>query len=172
MERIKKIYDLVCKGEELAAGVFLVAIMVLIFASGVARTVGHPLGWGMDMATFLFAWTAFFSADIALRKDKHIRVEALVRKFPPRVQTAIEIFNYLVITAFLVFLIVYGIKLSYTSRFRTFQGIPGFSYMWVTLSVPVGSFLLLITTLIKGRVAVGRWKTEGGPTAEHAASRP
>jgi hypothetical protein len=30
-------------------------------------------------------------------------------------------------------------------------GMPGFSYMWVTLSVPLGGLLLLITTLRKGR---------------------
>jgi TRAP-type C4-dicarboxylate transport system permease small subunit len=105
----------------------------------------------MDTATFLFAWAAFFSADVALRRDRHIRVEALVKYFPPQAQRSIALLNYAVILAFLVFLIVYGVTLAYGSRFRTFQGIPGFSYMWVTLSVPVGSLLLLVTSILKGR---------------------
>ncbi len=151
MKVIKRLYGYVCFGEELVAGVFLVAIMVLIFASGMARSLGSPLGWSMDMATFLFAWAAFFSADVALRGDRHIRVEALVERFPPKLQGCIAVFNYLVILVFLVFLVHYGVILAYGSRFRTFQGIPGFSYMWVTLSVPVGSLLLLVTVLLKGR---------------------
>ena len=56
-----------------------------------------------------------------------------------------------VILTFLVFLLVYGVILAYGSRFRTFQGIPGFSYMWVTLSVPLGSLLLLISSIRKGK---------------------
>ena len=151
MKMLSKFYGYVCLAEEIIAGVFLVAIMVLIFGSGVARTLGHPLGWGMDMATFLFAWAAFFSADVALRKDRHIRVEALVNYFSPKVQRCIGLINYGVILTFLMFLIIYGVILAYGSRFRTFQGMSGFSYMWVTLSVPLGSLLLLITSIRKGK---------------------
>ena len=151
MKRLERFYRQVCFSEELIAGLFLVLIMVLIYASAVARSLGHPLGWGMDTATFLFAWTAFFSADAALRRDRHMRVEALTKYFPPRMQHAVALVNYAVILAFLLFLIGYGVILAYGSRFRTFQGIPGFSYMWVTLSVPVGGLLLLVTCLRKGR---------------------
>jgi TRAP-type C4-dicarboxylate transport system permease small subunit len=46
-------------------------------------------------------------------------------------------------------MIGYGLWLSYTTRLRTFQGIPGFSYTWVTLSVPIGCALMLITATLK-----------------------
>lgn len=151
MKKLKKIYELVCFTEEMLTGVFLVAIMALIFASGFARSVGNPLSWSMDAATFLFAWVVFFSADVALRQDRHISIEALIRYFPRNLQRNISIINYLFIVIFLGFLICYGVVLAYASRFRTFQGIPGFSYMWVTLSVPIGSLLILITTIIKGK---------------------
>lgn len=165
METLKKIYKHVCFTEELLAGIFLVAIMALIFASGFARSVGHPLRWSMDAATFLFAWVVFFSADVALRKDRHICIEALTKNLPPNLQRRISLINYLCIIVFLGFLICYGIVLAYTSRFRTFQGIPGFSYMWVTLSVPIGCTLILITTLIKGRNLLQRNEADS-PEAE------
>ena len=41
--------------------------------------------------------------------------------------------------------------LAWTSRVRSFQGIPEISYSWVTMSLPVGAALLLITTLLKVR---------------------
>ena len=45
--------------------------------------------------------------------------------------------------------VIYGFKLSYTARFRSFQGIPQMSYTWVTLSIPVCSVFMIITTVIK-----------------------
>ena len=55
----------------------------------------------------------------------------------------------IIIVIFLVGMIGYGLPLSYTTRFRAFQGIPGFSYSWVTLSVPIGCALMLITAILK-----------------------
>jgi len=67
----------------------------------------------------------------------------------------------------LAYMVYYGFHLSYTTRLRTFQGIPGFSYTWVTISVPIGCLLMLTTAvlkvkdLIKGGTA-GLKKTEEG----------
>ena len=44
-----------------------------------------------------------------------------------------------------------GTWLAWTSRARSFQGIPEISYSWVTMSLPVGAALLLITTRLKIR---------------------
>ena len=84
-----------------------------------------------------------------MRNDKLMRVEFFINKFPESYRNIIEIVNLIIILIFLTALIGYGSYLSYTTRFRTFQGIPGFSYTWVTLSVPVGSLLMLITTSLK-----------------------
>lgn len=149
MSTLARVYDSVCRIEESVAGFLLVAILVLIFGAAVARGLGRPLAWGMDMATFLFAWAVFFSADAAMRKDRHVNVDLFVSRLPKRIQLYIAVLNHLIIAAFLGFLIVYGVWMSYLTRFRTFQGIPGFSYTWVTLSVPVGCSLLLITTVLK-----------------------
>jgi TRAP-type C4-dicarboxylate transport system permease small subunit len=59
--------------------------------------------------------------------------------------------NYLLIAVFLLYLIVMGAWLSWTSRIRSFQGIPEVSYSWVTMSLPFGAALLLMTTLLKVR---------------------
>src|SRR6056297_2119698 len=157
MEKLKKVYKWICKLEELIAGAFLSVIMMVIFATGVGRSLGHPLNWGIDLSTFLFAWAAFFSADAALRKNRHVNVKFLVNKLPDNVQYYLAIINYLIIIVFLGFLIRYGIIQTYATRFRSFQGIPGFSYAWATLSVPIGAALLLITTITKIRQVV---KTE------------
>lgn len=149
VEKFLRFYELVGRAEKLIVGFLLVIIVCTIFAAGFGRSLGYPIRWAMDFSTFLFAWAVFFGTDVAMREDRHMNVEILVSKLPKRVQSYLILLNYVIIIIFLIFLIVYGIKLSYITRFRAFQGIPGFSYTWVTLSVPVGCISLLMTILLK-----------------------
>lgn len=146
---MKKLYEFICKAEMFAAKYTLWLLAILVFAAAVARTIHHPINWAVDAATFLFAWTVFFGADIALRNDKLFCIDLITAKLPRKGQLYMKIINYVIIAAFLIGMIVYGSMLSVTTRFRTFQGIPGFSYTWVTISVPLGCALMLITVVLK-----------------------
>jgi TRAP-type transport system small permease protein len=55
-----------------------------------------------------------------------------------------------------------GLWLSWISRTRSFQGIPEISYSWVTMSLPVGAVLLLITAILKIRDEVRRGAQPAG----------
>ncbi len=149
MNKFIKAYEFIGYAENFLSSLFFIVMVCIIFAAGFGRTLGYPLGWAMDTSTFLFAWAVFFSADLAMRKNRHVNVEILVNKFPRKIQNYITLLNYVIIIIFLVFLIVYGIKLCFITRFRAYQGIPGFSYTWVTLSIPVGCTSLVITILLK-----------------------
>jgi TRAP-type C4-dicarboxylate transport system permease small subunit len=146
---MKKIYDHLCEFEALAARLTLWGMVILIFLAGVARLLKDPINWAVDMSTCLFAWSCFLSADVAWRENKLMNVDILVRLYPEKLQRSVKWFNYAVLIAFFLYLIIFGLWLSYTTRERTFQGIPGFSYTWVTLSVPVGAFFLLMTAILK-----------------------
>lgn len=152
---LRKVYQTACRVEETIAEAFLVASVTIVFVAALARSLGYPLRWSMDMATFLFAWAAFFSADVAMRNNRHVALEFLVGRVPDRWRYGIRLINYLIILVFLGFLIWYGVEMSYATRYRAFQGIPGFSYMWATLSVPVGSLFLAATTIVKVRETLG-----------------
>ena len=145
--------------EELLAQIFLALTVGATFLGGVARFLGSPLGWAMDLATFSFAWTVFLGADVAFRQDRHMAVELFVNLLPEKVRRSVRLFNFCLITLFLGALLVYSLQMAYLTRFRTFQGIPGFSYTWATLSVSAGSLLLLVTTV--GRIQ-REWKALRG----------
>lgn len=146
---MRKTYEILGKIELYLAEFLLILIVVLVFLAGVSRTLKNPIYWANPLASFFFAWATMFAMDAAYRRDKLMSVDFLVKRFPKKVQSYIKIFNYLVILAFMIFLIVFGIKLAFVQRYRTFEGMYGFSYMWATLSIPVGSFLLAITTVVK-----------------------
>ena len=149
---MKSLYEWICKNEMLIAKGSLGLLALLVFAAAVGRFLYHPMNWAMDVATFLFAWTVFLGADGAMRMDRLFCIEVITEKLSPKAQLYMKIINYGIIALFLVGMIVYGSWLSYTTRLRTFQGIPGFSYTWVTLSVPFGCALMLITSVLKIKV--------------------
>ncbi len=145
---MKKLYGYICLGELLFVKVAFVSLVLLVFIAAFTRYIGYPINWSVDMAQCLFAWCTFLAADIAMRNDKLMKVDFFVRRLPQNLQSKVEQLNLVIILVFLAALVGYGVWLSYTTRFRTFQGIPGFSYTWVTLSVPVGSLLMAITTVL------------------------
>jgi TRAP-type C4-dicarboxylate transport system permease small subunit len=146
---MKKIYDFICRQEMQIAKYSLGLLSLLVFVAAVARSLHYPLNWAMDAATFLFAWTVFLGADAAMRMDRLFCIEVVSNRLPPKARLYLQIVNYSIIAVFLVGMIGYGIPLSWTTRFRAYQGIPGFSYSWVTLSVPIGCALMLITAILK-----------------------
>jgi TRAP-type transport system small permease protein len=148
---VKKVHDRLCAAEAVLAGTLLVLMVALIFLGGVLRVLGFPINWSTDFATAFFAWACFLCADIAWRRNALMSIDFLVNRLPPKAQTAVRYANYAIISGFLVYLMVMGTWLAWTSRARSFQGIPEISYSWVTMSLPVGAALLLITTVLKFR---------------------
>ena len=149
-----RLYRTMLKLEAILAALFLMLMVGLIFLGGVARMMHMPLNWTIDLATCFFAWACFLCADIAWRSDALMSIDIMASRAPPPMQKALTYCNYLIISGFLIYLIYTGIILAYVSSARSFQGIPGVSYSWVTMSLPVGAALLLITTLLKLREAM------------------
>ena len=148
---MKKLYEYICKGETFIIKVFMVFIVALVFVAASTRYMGYPINWSVDMAVCLFAWCTFLGGDVAMRNNKLMSVDFFISKLSQKKRSLIEIINLFIILIFLLAMIGFGAWLSYTTRFRTFQGIPGFSYTWVTLSVPVAGILMSVTTVLKIR---------------------
>ena len=78
---------------ELAAGALVVAEILILFSGVIARYVfNHPLVWSDELASIVFLWQAMLGAVIALRRDEHMRMTALVGALPPRAQAGLDAF--------------------------------------------------------------------------------
>ena len=148
---MRKLYARLLAAEAVLAATLLVLMVALIFLGGILRMAGHPINWSIDFATAFFAWACFLCADIAWRRGSLMAIEFLPRLLPAGAQKALRLVNYFIISAFLGYLVVMGAWLAWTSRARSFQGIPEISYSWVTAAAVVGGFLLLVTTVLKVR---------------------
>lgn len=163
---LRRVYAVICEWEERLARFLLTATLAVVLFAAFTRYIGHPIAWGMEFATFLFAWAVFLAADAALRHDRHPSVDLFVNLLPKKVRLGIKLLNYALILIFLVVLAYHGSILTWTTRFRTYSGIPGFSYAWPTLSVPVGCLLLSITTILKARETWQAFRGAGNGEAQ------
>jgi len=148
---MKRLYEMICKLEVIISASFLLLTVFVIFFAAVSRTFGYPMNWALDFALLVFTWGVFLAADFSYRENKFLNVDFIVTKFPKPLQRTLEIVIYLIVLAFLVFLVYQGSILSVFTWHRTFQGIPSLSYTWVTISVPLCSFLMVISTVLKLR---------------------
>lgn len=163
---MKKFYERVCAAEAIVAAALLVMMVVLIFLGGVMRMLGHPINWAGDAATAFFAWACFLCADIAWRNNSLMSIDLVTARLPANLRRLCNYLSLAIIVAFLLYVLIGGLYLSWISRARSFQGIPSVSYSWVTLSMPVGAILLLVTSGLKLREEMRR--TSGGRTADRA----
>src|SRR3546814_9564149 len=125
---MRAIYDKIGKFEAAAARILLALMVLLIFAGGLARLAAHPLNWTIDFATCFFAWACFICADIAWRRDSLMSIELLTDRLSADTQRLLTYVNYTILLAFLLFVLVYGSQLAWTSRARSFQGLSWISY--------------------------------------------
>lgn len=134
------------KIEEHISKLLLVITVVLVFVASLARWIGYPIVWSVDIAQLLFIWVCFLGANQAMRRGEHIGVDFVVRYFPKRLQKWLTVFHHILIAVFLATMVWYGTELTLLNVERRFSD-TDLSYAWVTVAVPVGCFLLLVTLL-------------------------
>ena len=172
---MKKIYSRFCEIELLIAMIALCVSTVLIFCSSIFRSIGMPINWSLEIALFIFAWCVFLSADVGLRSGRMINMDIFINIMPRKIQICCMILSYSIIIVFLCAMVGFGFYLSYETRIRSFLGIPNFSYTWITLSLPVSSLFMLVTSSLKVCGFVQELKAQfsdssGGSTGKEPAS--
>lgn len=132
--------------EEVAATVCFAATALLVFAGAVGRSLGAPLIWSVDLAQLAFVWAAVLGADIALKRNQHIEIDILIRRFPQAARRTLAIAWLVLMAAFLAALVFLGTQLTLLNLERELGDV-GISYGWVTAAIPAGSLLMLGTVL-------------------------
>lgn len=145
---MKKLYEGFCKAEVAVCGVGFVFLIIFVFASAILRFMRISLSWNIDLAMLLLAWTAFLGADIAWRSGQLIGIDLVTRYLPKKIQKAVLILVYVLILCVTVVICIYGARLAWVERLRTYQSMP-IPYSLVTLSLVVATFSMSISTVGK-----------------------
>jgi len=134
--------------EETSSQILLGFVVVLVFIAALTRYLGTPINWSVDIAQGIFVWVIYLGANQAWRKNRHIGIDMLFNRFHPSVQKILTTLIYGIILVFLSMIIVNGIHIAIVNAGRIMNDIP-ISYSFVTIAVPAGSFLMLLTTVEK-----------------------
>lgn len=164
MKRLAQAYERFCSVELYVGAILLVSTVFILTISAILRTLNFPINWGFDLALLMFTWSVYIGADTALRDDKMVNVDALQNLLDPKVRRILQLVIYLLIMVFLAAMVYLGFKLAYSSRNRSFQGIPGLSYSWATLSMPIPSLFMMVTTALKIRDLFSKKTPQGSAT--------
>ncbi|MDR3114737.1 MAG: TRAP transporter small permease subunit [Treponema sp.] len=150
---MRNLYRSLCKAEVVICGMGFIFLVAFVFLSAILRFFRISMSWNIDLAMFLLAWTAFLGADIAWRNGQLVGIDIVTRRLPQVLQKIVALVLYFIILCALVLIIVFGIRLAYTERLRTYQSIP-LPYSLVTLSIVVTALSMIFSTLLKIRRSI------------------
>lgn len=85
IEAARRLLALLGRLEQVLVVLLLVNIVVNILAQVISRYFfGKPLVWVEEVATYSFIWATFLGAALALKHDRHVRIETFVGRLPER----------------------------------------------------------------------------------------
>ncbi len=138
------------------AAILLAAVVLLVGIASVARAMGHPIIWSVEIAQLLFLWLCIFAIDLSLQHQRHFGVSLVLDNLPPAGRKALEIINIAVLIGLLGYLLQFAWKntILMHPRLDGALQIPG-SYFHVSMLV---GFLLMIRTLLSQLIFILRTK--------------
>ncbi|MDR1230503.1 MAG: TRAP transporter small permease subunit [Spirochaetaceae bacterium] len=145
---MRKIYRALCKAEVAICAVGFVFLVAFVFVSAILRSFRLSVAWNIDLAMFLLAWTSFLGADIAWRSGQLVGIDIVIRRLPFKLQKIIEIFVYIAVFTALVVIVIYGFRLMWVERVRTYQSIP-IPFSLMTFSLVLAAMSMLLSTVLK-----------------------
>jgi len=131
---------------EKAIDYMAVFMFCVLFLFGLMQVIwrfvlNNPLTWSEEAINILYVWICYLGWAIAERKDSHIRITALINKFPLSVQKYIQIFNHILCILFCFLMIYYGLKMTAIGSKRTAVSFP-LNYAIVYVIGPISNLII------------------------------
>ena len=132
--------------ENLITRTLLLALVGIVFMEVILRSAGSPTTWSTGYAQLIFIWIVFLGANKALRNNAHVGIDIIVRLLPAKLQRYLEVVTTTLILLFLGWMVYYGLNMTFSNTGRLISG-STLSYHYITLAIPVGAALMVITTI-------------------------
>jgi TRAP-type transport system small permease protein len=157
----------------LAVIVMLMSVLVLVTSYQVFSryVLNHPLRWSEELSRYLLVWIVFLGAWAALKEGRHLGMDILSRRVPPRWRPRLGVFVDAVVLAFLIAVLTIAPEiLEITSRQRS--AVLRVPMSLVYLAFPVGAALMSVEIVLgwlnPRRASPGQVHLETQPAATTA----
>lgn len=127
------------------------ALVVLVSANVFARYVlGIGILWVEEFSRLCFVWTVFLGGYVALARQGHMAIVAVVKRLPPQHQLLMLSVARVLVLVFLVCLTYAGLALVRTTvQFGRITPMMEISSAWGYVAVPIASALMVIEMLVQ-----------------------
>jgi TRAP-type C4-dicarboxylate transport system permease small subunit len=108
--------------------------------------ISKPLTWSEEITKILFFYIVFLGASMALRKGAFAVVDIIYDHVPGKMRIVFDLFNNAMVLLFMLIFVKLGIQISVISSTQVTPALQ-MPQAVVYAAVPIGCFLLLITSL-------------------------
>lgn len=112
MKKYSQLLNAIEKIEKLLITISVAAMLIVMLYQIILRYVFHSANaWSEELARYLFIFQVMLAAAIAIRKNNHLQIDALINFLPPRWKIISTLLSTIVGIIFLLFLLVSSIDL-------------------------------------------------------------
>lgn len=158
MERASALYGRLLEWLALAACAVLFLMMLMICADVLLRNVAllprlRGLPWANEFSEYMLYFITLLAAPWLLRRGQHIRIDILLRVFPPRIGWYLEWACDVVAFAVCTSMIVYGARAAWASAVSGSVIIKALVIpeWWLLAPLPIAFALLAVEVLFRLR---------------------
>jgi len=123
------------------------SIVILVLLQVFSRILRFSIPFGSELASFFFLWMIFMGAPLAIENRGHYYFDNVIQKLPRKAQLVLRYIVDIIVLFISILLFYHGMRYAvigwgrYTTALR-------WRFTWVLLSIPVGSFFMVINTII------------------------
>ena len=124
-----------------------IAMVVVLFYQVIMRYCFHSAAaWPEELARYLFIYDVMVAASIAVRRNSHLQIDALIGRMKPKTKAIFTIGSTLIGMVFLFFLLKYSFAMVKTGKRTMCMALP-FSMAVPYSCIPVGVIMMLLTSV-------------------------
>lgn len=131
--------------EILCSGLLMIAVAVACLQVTLRYVFNSGLPWPEEVATWMFGWAVFLGMALATGRNAHIAIDVVLCRLKPRPRAALEMFNFAVMAATSIMLVVHG--WDYTTRLISASPALQWPMRYFFVAVPVGGLINLFFLL-------------------------
>ncbi|MBI5968450.1 MAG: TRAP transporter small permease, partial [Deltaproteobacteria bacterium] len=146
------VLKIICAG---LAATLTIVIFLQVFYRFILRA---PLVWSEEMALFLFQWSVFMGAALAVRHRGHFGLDIFIKRLPSIIVKTLDKFGQAIVFFIAAGMMYWGYQISQMTMLQTYSTLQfpvGYSYV----GIPVSGFFMAIFAIMN---EIEDWRREKG----------
>jgi len=156
-----KVLDYVNNSFSAFSGFLVVFAAIAVCVGVITRSIGHPIGWIVEVTAFILFCICFLVAAWVLKKEGHVVIDVVIKRLSPRNQSMCHIVNSIICALICLVIFIDSTKVTrdYIISNETVVSVLEPPKWILFIVVPIGSFLLFFQFIKRTYDYLKQWKS-------------